>query len=153
MRFKLLSVLIICVFFACENKKTDDKRTIIVDELFEDNAPDSIPEILAPGIISNGFHEHGIAISPQRDEILWVISDYNYQLYTIIGMKKVNDNWTSPEVVSFSGEYTDHSPCFDHTGEKILFASKRPTANSQSGIMNIWSVTKTDKGWGTPIIL
>jgi len=142
----LFSVLLLN---SCQ-KKTDEDITAHINCLFDDNKSVPEPELLAPGIIANGFHEHGIAISPEEDEIFWVISDYNYKLYTIVQMQKINDKWTLPEVAPFSGFHVDHSPCFTNDGSAIYFASKRPLSDSVTNDMNIWKVIKSNGIWGEP---
>ncbi len=109
------------------------------------------PEIFAPEIISKGFHEHAIAISPKEDEIFYVMADINYQFNTIIQIKKINDRWVPPEVAPFSGKYKDLGGCFNSDGTQFLFASKRPVNGSPENKLDIWITKKINGVWSEPI--
>ena len=117
--------------------------------------PGMMPEVFAPGIISKGFHELNISISPKGDEIFYVTSDRDYKLYNIIQLKKVNNQWMPPEVAPFSGFHIDNSLCFDADGNRLFFRSKRPPGgtgvNRNDG--NFWVVEKTEGGWSPPVML
>jgi hypothetical protein len=115
--------------------------------------PGSEPEIFAAGIVSNGFHERRLAFSPAGDEICWTMTDDNYVMHHIVGMKKSDSGWTSPEVVSFSGVHPDMSPSFSPDGQRLFFGSRRPRPGSEEVVPNldIWSVHREGDGWSTPV--
>jgi hypothetical protein len=59
-----------------------------------------------------------------------------------------NGKWTAPEVVSFSGRFTDYDPFITQDGTKVFFASNRPASGSTKKDFDIWFVEKTATGWG-----
>lgn len=117
--------------------------------------PGKVPEIFAPGIISHGFHELGIAISPGGDEIFYVTSDRSYKLYHIIRLTQEGCHWGLPEVASFSGRFIDNSVCFSADGNRLYFRSKRPpdgdAGSRRDG--NFWMTDRTGNRWSIPEML
>jgi len=63
--------------------------------------PGAIPEEFAPGIVSGYIHGR-IAISPNSDEIYWVV---NPSTERIIYSKMENGIWTKPAVADFVKDY------------------------------------------------
>ncbi|MGI8919885.1 MAG: hypothetical protein ACR2H6_14935 [Pyrinomonadaceae bacterium] len=56
----------------------------------------------------------------------------------------------NPEVVPFSGLYSDFDPFVTPDGSKLFFVSDRPVANGRRGNADIWVMNKTAAGWGEP---
>lgn len=79
------------------------------------------------------------------------------EVSVIIGMKKVNNNWTKPFVVSFSGKYMDLEPFLSPDNLRLYFASNRPlvAADEQPKDYDIWYVSRKtlSSPWGQPINL
>src|SRR5205085_478096 len=69
---------------------------------------------------------------------------------TILVRKKKGNNWSSPEVASFSGMFSDLEPAFNHDGSKLFFCSNRPTTGDQKKDYDIWVMDKSGSGWSTP---
>src|SRR5262249_38674367 len=63
----------------------------------------------------------------------------------------VSGKWSVPEVVPFSGQYTDYDPFVSGDGSRIFFDSNRPlTPGGPKKDFDIWVVEKTASGWGEP---
>ena len=62
----------------------------------------------------------------------------------------VNDHWSTPEALSFSGKNLDYAPRLDSTGKRMLFASSRPLPDGTHGGIRIWEAERTAAGWGEP---
>jgi hypothetical protein len=115
--------------------------------------PGPTPEIFAPGILSLGFHEHNIAISPDGKEIFFVAASSDFSRYVIMTTKLNNGAWTMPEVAPFSGGRNDGAPAFSPDGKRLHFSSRRP--RTASGIptddFDIWYVEHQGDSWTDPM--
>lgn len=120
---------------------------------FEQNLPDSIPEIFAPGIVSTGMFTRDVAISPDGKEIYWCVSIGNYSVSTIVFSRLEKGLWTAPEIVPFSGgpEIMDFEPAFSPDGKRLYFLSTRPDGDEEAGDQDIWYVEREGKDWGEPV--
>jgi len=114
--------------------------------------PGSIPEIFAPGILSLGFHEHNITISPDGKEIFFVAAASDFSRYLIMTTKLKNNAWSMPEVAPFSSGPNDLAPAFSPDGKRLYFSSRRPrTAGGTPGEdFDIWYVERKDDSWTDP---
>jgi Tol biopolymer transport system component len=117
------------------------------------NAPEKLT-LLGKGFISTSLNERDFAISPDGKEIYFTVSTPKSSIQTIVYCKKVQEGWwTTPEVVSFAGEYSDLEPAFSADGQTLFFASNRPTAGTKPKDFDIWKVTRTTSGWSAPVNL
>jgi hypothetical protein len=75
-------------------------------------------------------------------------------LSVLVYVKKLNDQWSKPEVLSFSGHYFDIEPFFSEDGLTLYFVSNRPMDSSSNEIkdFDIWYVTRDAKEaeWSSP---
>lgn len=114
--------------------------------------PDTSAQIFASGIVSTGLNERDAAFSPDGNEFYFSI--WQSSKGTIVSMKQVNGKWTNPKVVSFSGIYNDLEPFITNDGQKLFFASNRPTEGTEPIDYNIWVAERAnDNGWSQPTIL
>jgi Tol biopolymer transport system component len=117
--------------------------------------PGPAPEIFAPGILSLGFHEHNIAISPDGTEIFFVAASSDFSRYLIMTTKLKNGAWTMPETAPFSGGRNDGAPAFSPDGKRLYFSSRRPqTADgTPAEDFDIWYVERKGDSWTDPVNL
>ena len=59
-------------------------------------------------------------------------------------------NWSAPEVVSFSGRFSDLEPAFSADGKKLFFSSNRPINGSEIKDYDIWYAEKVNGKWNEP---
>jgi Tol biopolymer transport system component len=111
--------------------------------------PGSTPEIFAPGIVSLGFHEHNIAISPYGNEIFFVAAASDFSRYLILTTRLKNGAWTVPEVAPFSGGRNDGAPAFSPDGNRLYFSSRRPhpAGGASADDFDIWFVERRGDSW------
>src|SRR5690606_40714124 len=62
--------------------------------------PGLTPKLFAPGIVSTGFNERDVTISPEGDEIYFGL--LTGKQITIMFTQLVNGSWTEPEVAPFA---------------------------------------------------
>jgi Tol biopolymer transport system component len=111
--------------------------------------PGDAPELFAPGIVSTGFDELCSLFSPDGNNFVFCIQMPTHVHHTMLVMKMENGRWTAPEVLPFSGEFSDADPAFTPDGKKLFFASSHPMASVEKTVddYDICYVEKTDNGW------
>ncbi len=152
--YLLCLLLIILSFYSCSNR---DDIKINKEDYLGQNFPGLVPELFAPGIVSTKNYENSITISPDGKEIYWAVASSSAgrsSLFVIVFVKFDGNNWSMPNIASFSGKYADCFPCFSPDGNKLYFSSHRPSANkSFSRDWNIWVVERDGDEWFAPDIL
>ena len=140
--YALLQIILIS---GCKNS---DK----VSYKYYDNVlPKDSAIVFSPGNISNGFHEHGITISPDFEEMFYVLADNSYKHYIIIRIKRIGKYWSDPEIAPFSGEFKDHAVAFSYNGENIFYSTNRDISNKTQDNLDIWSISKENKEWSVSL--
>ncbi|HEV7782446.1 MAG TPA: hypothetical protein VGO58_14325 [Chitinophagaceae bacterium] len=120
------------------------------------SAPPGEPALFAENFISTPMYERDMAISPKGDEILYTVMVPYSNFQTIVCSKKKGNAWSKPEVVSFSGRYSDLEPAFSGDGNRLFFSSNRPfDDNSQNPAgktkdFDIWYVERVNGNWSIP---
>lgn len=151
---KILSEIVILalIFTGCNfNIKEQTPGTkVLKGPYLGQKTPGIIPELFAPGIISTGMNERGVAITPDGKEIYYNIYLKGYNFISFV--KEIDGRWTQPEIASFSGQYSDVEPFIHPDGSKLYFSSKRPIdkLNTSSKFFNIWVVERNGDEWTEP---
>jgi len=115
------------------------------------NSPPEKLTLLGEGFISTGINERDFALSPDGTEIFYTISTPKSTFQTIVFSKRsAKGEWSSPEVASFAGEYSDLEPAFSADGNTLYFSSNRPTSGTEPKDFDMWKVTRTTGGWSKP---
>jgi len=153
---KLNSILLFFVILSlgCDTKPSENKTDdfpVLTGNYFGLKEPGLKPEIFAANIVSTGMLEINACFSPDYKEFFYSIMRPNGQ-YIIISMTNTNDQWSAPEVASFSGEYPDVDPFISLDGKWLYFASKRPidTSHIQKADWDIWRVERINGMWANP---
>src|SRR6478735_5026823 len=90
------------------------------------------PKVFGPGIISDGFSNRDMALSPDGNDLYYTLQ-WSYGLFSVIlHSKKINGEWTKPETASFSGRFNDLEPAYSPDGQKLYFTSNRSLPGSDS---------------------
>lgn len=117
--------------------------------------PGAEPALFAPGIVSTGFYERDLAVSPDGSEIFYGVVFGQYA--TIMRARLANGAWTEPEVAPFAREleYYCLEPAFSPDGNRLYFLSTRPPEGMEPkpgwAHQNIWAVDRgADGEWGRP---
>ena len=120
-------------------------------DYFGQKIPESSPELFAPGIISTGHHEHsGPSFTPDCKEVYWSVFFNLLSPQVILFMKNKGDHWTSPEVASFSGQFSDGGPLISPDGKRLFFYSIRPFKVKDKRDADIWYVERNGNSWSEP---
>jgi hypothetical protein len=119
--------------------------------------PGKTAEIFAPGLVSTAYHEHSAVIfTPDGKEAYWSVFLYFFRPQIILHMKMMEDgSWSSPEVPSFSGQYSDGISCISPDGMTLYFESSRPIqkGGDAKDDTDLWYVERSGNLWGEPIHL
>jgi Tol biopolymer transport system component len=110
------------------------------------------PKVFGPGIISDGYSNRDIAISPEGNDLFYTLQWSNGLFSVILHLKKINGEWTKPETAWFSGRFNDLEPAFSPDGNRLFFTSNRPLKESDSiqKDYDIWYLQKKGNHWEGP---
>ena len=111
--------------------------------------PGNEPVLFAPGIVSDGFNNRDMAITPDGSEIYFGVNMRNFDLSTILTVKEVDGIWGKPEVAAFATDknYKFLEPAISPDGSRFFFvASERDGKNNN----DIWVMDRESGSWGTP---
>ncbi|WP_462317588.1 TolB family protein [Marinilabilia sp.] len=140
----LFLLLLLFLFAACHFEKNNPS---IIDL---SQVPQKT-ELFAEGTISTHLYERDIAISPDGNEIIFTLNDYQQIHRCLVSIRKTEEGWGEKEVMSFSGRYHDIEPFFSVDGEKLYFASNRPIyGDTARNDYNLWVSLRVKDGWGNP---
>ena len=132
------------------------------DAYFGMTPPGLIPEVFAPGIVSDStWAEHcQLAISPDGKEIYWSAwsSKYPPADTTTRNSEQIyfsefkNGAWTTPALAEFIKEhikYLNGGPSFSPDGKRLYFYSTG--IDGGLGNKDVWYAERTRDGWSPPI--
>lgn len=112
------------------------------------------PELFLADITSDFPNVRDLAISPNGNEIMFTAQSVMGNLSAIVSSKRINNNWTNPEVVSFSGQFFDLEPFYSNNGLKLYFVSSRAldTTDLEPKDFDIWFVERStiNDAWSEP---
>ena len=112
--------------------------------------PAPVPEVFAPGVISQGDHESHPSFTPDGSELYFLKNMPDFSFWTIVVSLYKNGRWSEPEVAPFSGQYSDADPFITANGKRLYFISNRPLKNVKKEDLDIWYVDRTSTGWSEP---
>jgi Tol biopolymer transport system component len=114
--------------------------------------PGVVPALFAPGVVSTGQDELNGSFTPDGKEFYFSVGNPLRSYYAVVGMRDVGGRWTRPEVVPFSGRFSDADPLVTADGKRLYFVSRRPTAAGAAAEKDwdIWFVERDADGWGEP---
>jgi Tol biopolymer transport system component len=110
------------------------------------------PQVFAPGIVSDGFANRDITISPDGNDLFYTIQWY-FGIYSVIlHAQKKNGQWSAPDTAWFSGRFNDLEPAFSPDGNRLFFTSNRPLNISSDSAKDydIWYLQKNGSHWDGP---
>ena len=118
--------------------------------------PGPEPAVFAPGVVSTGFPERDLAMTPDGSEIYWGVVGGTFAWSTIMVTRRVDGVWTRPEVAGCctNPEYMDLEPHITPDGRRFMWLSDRPGgASDEIGGQDIWVMDREGDSWGPPYAL
>jgi hypothetical protein len=148
MRYKFIVIFIyLCLLYII-----DTRAQVTKGIQFDFSAVPESAKLFGEGIVSTGMYERDMAISPDGKEMFYTIVGPLNAFSAIIYLQKdEKNNWSKPEVASFSGEYSDMEPAFTKDGKKLFFVSNRPVTGDSVNDFDIWYVEKMNGQWVHPV--
>lgn len=110
-------------------------------------------ELFAPGVVSTPGDELNAAFAPDGSELFWSLNTAQGSGSGVIVHAAVrNGRVSSPQLASFSGQYSDYDPFVAPDGQRLYFISNRPkgAATWNPGDFDIYVVERTPNGWSEP---
>jgi Tol biopolymer transport system component len=144
------SILLITLFFACLPILLPGQ---VAGSLLSTLPTTDGPVLLGPGIISTQMGEYSPTYDPIRNELYFMRRTPGQFDYTIFGSTLKTTGWTTPEPVSFSGEYRDAAPYLSPDGNTLYFDSRRPHPTLTGNSIDLWAAQRSPNGWQTPDLL
>jgi hypothetical protein len=126
---------------------------ILTGDYLGQEPPGMEPQLFAPGIVSTGLGERDVAMTPDGNELYYTaVVGPAFNFGAIVVTKRVDGQWTPPEVAPFSGQYMDLEPAISPDGQRFFFMSTRPLPGTTepSGHEDIWVMERVGGGWGEP---
>jgi Tol biopolymer transport system component len=118
---------------------------------YDPGRPLPAPVVFAPGSISTGEYESHPAFTADGKTLYFLKNTPDFGHWTIVESRFEKGAWTRPEVVPFSGRYSDADPFLTSDGSRMLFISNRPVDGKAKQDLDIWVVDrKAGGGWGEP---
>ena len=108
------------------------------------------PSIFEPGRISTAGYESHPAFSPDGKLLLFVKSNPQFGGWKMYEATRAAGGWSEPRLANFSGEFLDADPQFSPDGRHVYFISTRTAPDKPRKDLDIWVVSRTATGWGTP---
>lgn len=115
--------------------------------------PIAEPKLFAEGVISTGDFESHPAFTPDGRTLYFLKNVPDFSFWTIVVSNFRDGRWQEPEVVPFSGQYSDADPFITPDGSRLYFISTRPLDAKAGGApkdLDIWVAERTAGGWGEP---
>ena len=139
-----------------ENQKAIEAFSAPSGPFFGQAPPGESPVPFAPGIVSTGYSERDLAMTPDGTEIYWGVVGGTYAWSTVLFSRMVDGVWTEPEVAPCCTDprYMDLEPHVTPDGQHFMWLSDRPGgALDEAGGQDIWVMDREGEGWGVPYAL
>jgi Tol biopolymer transport system component len=107
---------------------------------------------MVDGILSTPDDELNSAFTPDGRTV-YFSKNLGDRVGVILVSHWTGKKWGTPEVASFSGQYSDYDPFVSPDGSKLFWISNRPVGGTARDDYDIWMVEKQGKGWGPPMHL
>ena len=141
----------VCSFAAlgitCSKNPASPEEEIVVNPYLGQSSPGLAPELFAPDIFEPT--DWGITFSPNGGECFFARKVNN--IYTIFITKALDEEWSTPEIASFSGSYVNMEPLMTPGGRKLYFKTTRPLPGASPSGFHQWYSEKNDSGWSEPV--
>ncbi|HEX2896774.1 MAG TPA: hypothetical protein VHP63_01825 [candidate division Zixibacteria bacterium] len=112
----------------------------------------SKPELFGEGVISTSEYELNASFSPDGNTFYFAKSAPDFSFWTLVESHLVDGKWTKPEILPFSGKYSDADPFMLSGGKVLFFISDRPINENDTASkdLDIWQVEYDLGHWLKP---
>ena len=151
----LALVVILAVAFVGCDSNTEEQTSdtpVLEGPYLGMKPPRDVPELFAPGIVSDVYWEHsGAVFTPDGKELFWskaINEGRTPRIIVVLHMKQENGVWTQPELAPFNLAPYNHINSISPDGKRLYFISEQGEQPSKA-----WVVDKTENGWSEPRLL
>lgn len=154
---KRIIIIIISANFLLSCSYNGDEELLDVTKMwgtyFGESFPGGEAQIFLKGLVDENHSIQNLCFSPGGNEFYFVRTTLDNDSSTIFFSKMINETWTKPKVVQFSGLYNDTDPFIDPSNTMLYFASDRPRPGEEDPWFdfNIWAVERNDTTWSEPV--
>lgn len=131
------------------------KKILIILLLLVQNINAQEAKMFLPELFYGLPNVRDFSMNNNGDEFYFTVESYTKEYSFIAFSKKINNIWTKPKTVSFSGQHKDLEPFLSPNGLKLFFASNRKNNISEviKNDIDIWYVTRNTLAdeWSKPI--
>jgi hypothetical protein len=112
-------------------------------------------EPFLPKVFLDFTNVRDISIDRTFEDVYFTAQSHMAELSIIMNIKKIDNQWSAPTIVSFSGKYNDLEPFLSPNGLQLYYASNRPILSTESEVKDydIWFVERESlsEPWSDPI--
>lgn len=156
----IVVLIVLALFYFCKDFdqsqtyppfKNESKFSQLKGPYLDQEPPGLTSEVFAPNLISRGFHELGIAISSEGNEIFYIMSDRGYQHYALVYVRKVDGIWSKPQLAEFARDMSVYTCFFAPHGKTFYFSTNQPVVHESDTLKGVrnWFVEKKEDVWQT----
>ena len=151
--FIFITLLVGCSNHATPSLPTNIPLTAVTEQFqrtyLDQTLPGITPEVFAPGIVSTANSEGSLVVTLDGKEIYFWAFFPAEEITRIYYVKFVDQQWSEPQTLPFSGQYIDAYVALHPDGSRLYFQSNRPIDRTISNYKwNIWYVDRIEDTWG-----
>jgi len=157
-RHLIQSVLILAVsmvILSCGPRikpATSVEKPVLAGPYMGQQIPGMTPEKFLGDVLDHNFCT---TFSPGGDEFFFTHYDPDTNACSIEFMMMTDGEWSSPEVASFSSEFTDNDIAMSVDGTRVFFRSNRPLSGNSTDEprdgLYLWTSVRNETGWTDPM--
>ena len=116
--------------------------------------PENQSKIFAPSFVSTGYGELNSVFTKNGNEFYFSRRGVPGKPSAIMVTRLVDNFWTKPEPVDFTGTYSDIDLFLTNDGQSMIFCSNRPHQKGDPAKMDhdFWISDRKTSGWGEPVL-
>jgi Tol biopolymer transport system component len=110
------------------------------------------PQLIGDSPLATPHDELNSAFTPDGRTV-YFSQNLGERFGVILVARHGDGKWSTPEVASFSGRYSDYDPFVSPDGSQLFWISNRPVNGKEKADYDIWMVQRTGEKWGEPVHL
>lgn len=110
----------------------------------------AVPALVGRDVISTGDDDAHATVSPDGRTLYFLKGTPSFDFWAIAASEWRDNRWQPPQILPFSGRYSDADLVFAPDGHHAYFVSTRPVNGVPRTDTEIWRVEYGAEGWGEP---
>lgn len=156
MKNKMKKVIVSLVIFfqvsIANSQTSQNDMPVLKGPYLGQTPPGNKSQIFAPGFVSTQFGELNSVFSPDGKEFYFSRRGIPGKPSAIMVTRMINNEWTTPSPVDFSGIYNDVDLFLTPDGNSMIYCSGRVIHDGNMARMNndFWISKRIENKWGVP---